>query len=232
MAPSRRAGRGLQLRGVIIAAALVLVSVGVIGAVALSQGGWPFAEPATLPQEGALDTGRYTTDEFEPSFSLSLDEGWAVGIGDMTDVFSIGLEGQPGQLDFSRPEAVFDPEDPKEGGILLPTPNSTDEWVAWYREHPFLDAEEPVPVTVGGVSGVRIDSVVSSVPEGNSILPLWTYSGRILIGDEKGTQYRTIILEVEGETLLVGLSAPSNDTFEQLLPKAEGALDTVEWGGG
>jgi hypothetical protein len=46
----------------------------------------------------------------------------------------------------------------------VPAPKSVDGWVKWFQKHPNLTTEEPVPVTVGGVSGVRIDALVSSEP--------------------------------------------------------------------
>lgn len=190
----------------------------------------------TIPTEGPIEPGAYRSDEFEPSFSYDLDEGWSVyGDAEKLDIMSMGLSDtleseRPSLLGFYRPAAVVDPEDPS-GGTLLPAPNTVDEWVDWFREHPHLDVEEPVPVTVAGISGMRIDQTVSSVPEGLPALPMWTHEDGFEIRDEKGARGRLMVLEVEGEPLLIDISAADNDSFDQLLPKAEEALDTLEWGG-
>lgn len=190
----------------------------------------------TIPTEGSIGPGEYVTDEFEPSFSFDLGDGWTVyGGAEQPDVMSLGVSDtleleRPSLLGFYRPQTVFDPEDPDQE-TLRPAPDSVDGWVAWFQEHPHLDTEEPVPITIGGISGVQIDSTTSSVPEGEPDLFMWTHEDGIEIADEKGAVARIIILEVEDETLLMSLSAARENNFEELLPRAQGVLDTLEWGG-
>lgn len=43
-----------------------------------------------------------------------------------------------------------------------PTP---EDMVSWLRQNPYLDAEEPERVIVGGKKGVRFDAAPSRVPE-------------------------------------------------------------------
>ena len=49
------------------------------------------------------------------------------------------------------------------------TPNLVDapeDLVGWYRRHPYLRTDEPEPVRVGGVEGVRFDVIVAKdLPE-------------------------------------------------------------------
>ena len=43
-------------------------------------------------------------------------------------------------------------------------------------------------------------------------------------------RYRYVIVDVGGETVLIDVAAPA-DKFDELLPKAQKVLDTVEWKG-
>src|SRR5829696_3175897 len=232
---AKKAGKGFQRRGVIAALALVVISAGAIAAVALSREGVLFAEPSTLPKEGPIESGAYRTDEFEPALSFNVGEDWAMyGGAEMPDILNLGLTGtlelaRPSLLGFYRPQSVYDPKDP-DLETLRPAPSSVDEWVAWFREHPHLDTGEPVPTRVGGVSGVRIDSTVSSLPKDQAFLYMWTHEDGFEIRDNKGAASRIIILEVRGEPVLVSISAAGKDNFEELLPRAQEVLNTVEWG--
>jgi len=122
-----------------------------------------------------------------------------------------------------------DQDDPR-GATLEPAPDSVDGWVAWLQNHPNLKTEKPVPVKVGGASGVRIDTVVSSVPEGHPA-SFWQLSDGTTITDTKGSRSRTIIVDVGADPVLIALSA-APDRFEELLPRTQRVLDTVEWEGG
>lgn len=228
MAPSRGAGRRLQLRGVILAAVLVLVSVGVIGAVALSQGGWPFAEPATLPQEGALDAGPYVTDEFEPAFTFRIGDGWTSGGAESPDSLSMHAASTkqlqtPSLLSFVKPRSVFDPDD-LTGGTITDAPDSVEGWIQWFQKHPDLQTTEPSPVNVGGVEGT---SITMTTAQPTALL--WIINERDDVNLGKGTQRQVIVLDVNGETVLISILAASPEKFDKFLPRVQEVLDTLGW---
>ena len=224
-------GGGFQRRGVLAALVLVVISVGVIAAVALGREGALFAEPSTLPREGRLDPGTYRSEEFEPAFTFAVDEGWISAGPELPDALAI-VPGsteelaRPSVLGFYTPQAVVDQSDPR-GETLEPAPDSVDGWVAWLQRHPNLKTEKPVPVKVGGASGVRMDTVVSSVPEGHPAM-FWQLSDGTTITDSKGSRSRTIIVDAGGDPVLIAASA-SSDRFEGFLPRTQSVLDTVEW---
>ena len=58
-------------------------------------------------------------------------------------------------VSFYRLDAVFD-----EAGKRRRPP---DDLVGWFRRHPSLNAEAPVEVTVGGVTGSQLDASVAEV---------------------------------------------------------------------
>jgi class 3 adenylate cyclase/tRNA A-37 threonylcarbamoyl transferase component Bud32 len=219
-------GGRLQRRGVLAALALVLVSVGVIAVVALSQGLGLFAEPSTLPSEGRLEPGTYRTDEFDPALSFRVGEGWVVPASELPDALDIHLADTqnqpiPSGLGFTAPKQVIDPRDPSMS-TLMAAPDDVEGWVEWLREHPDLKTDDPVPATVGGISGQRVD-ITAERETG-----LWQLSDQSVSAPKEGGRWRVIVLEVKGETVLIGITS-SADRFEGFLPTAQEALDTVEW---
>jgi class 3 adenylate cyclase/tRNA A-37 threonylcarbamoyl transferase component Bud32 len=231
-----RAGR-LRRRGVLVALALLVVSVGVVGVVALNRLSQSAANAPvrTLPpSEGSsLKPGEYRSDEFQPSFSFAVDKGWITGGTELIDALGMVLASargpinNPPMLGFYAPRAVADRSDPT-GNTVVPAPDSVDGWVEWLQKHPNLETEKPVPVTVGGASGVRVDAVVASVPKGH---PAWFWvlsDGATIQDDVKGGRIRTFILNVGGETVLIAIRAPG-DKFEGFLPNAQKVVNTVEW---
>jgi hypothetical protein len=54
-------------------------------------------------------------------------------------------------------------------------------------------------------------------------------SGGLSIVSYADWKDRFIIVDVEGETVVIDVSAPT-DKFDEFLPKAQMVLDTVEWG--
>lgn len=180
---------------------------------------------------------------FEPalSFTFRVDK-WAVG--DEPDTINflyiteeertmgpVAATSDPMALTFSNVKEVFDPSKPDEKVPI----SAPEDMVAWFQEHPNLEVGEPVPVTVGGVAGTQLDVVVSSVlndyPEDCPVpcVNAWPRSPQpmsflFFLGD-KG---RHIVLDIEGETVIVSIEAPE-EKFDEFLPEAQEVLDTVEW---
>jgi hypothetical protein len=192
---------------------------------------------------GKIYPGRYVTREFEPPFSFEVGESWQ-STAESTDGVFIGAEPEGDQqllsdLLFTNPLHVFDPtsvSEPKE----LSAPEKAEEWVSWFQSHPNLDTSKPIPVSVGGASGMRIDVTPASTPEDyprdvcgeQSCVPLYkgsTSESTIVSGE--GFKDRFVIVDVGGETVVIDVAAPT-DKFDEFLPKAQEVLDTVEWKGG
>jgi hypothetical protein len=186
---------------------------------------------------GTIYPGRYTAREFEPALSFSVsDDGWQLSNPETPDDLSLeGPEG--GQLTFASPRHVYDPSNPSEPKEV-PAPKNTDEWVSWFQSHPNLNTSEPVPMSVGGASGKRIDVTVTSTPENypqdlcgeQPCIPLYSTSMSSTISYE-GFKDQFVIVDVGGETVIIDVGA-STDKFDEFLPKAQKVLDTVEWKGG
>jgi uncharacterized protein YjbI with pentapeptide repeats len=195
---------------------------------------------ATMP-DGTVLSERYATREFEPALSLKLGHGWQLeesGVQERPDMLFIGGPRGPEErasLKFISPVHVFDPSNPSEPKEV-PAPDNADGWASWFQKHPNLDTSEPVPMSVGGKSGVRID--VTSTPENSSAV----YCGRVPcvylfpaggsgIVSYVRTKDRFVIVDVEGKTVVIHVSAPAGK-FDEFLTKARKVLDTVEWKAG
>jgi len=70
--------------------------------------------------------------------------------------------------------------------------------------------------------------VVASVPDGH---PAWFWvlgDGTTIQDNTKGGRFRTFILNVGGETVLIAIRAPG-DKPKGFLAKAQKVVNTVEW---
>lgn len=198
----------------------------------------------TMPDR-SLHAGRYTTQGFEPALSLWLSGGLRLGEPETADTLLFWTGPEEGQLLFTSsrsgfPLYVFDPSNPSEPKEV-PAPENADAWASWFQRHPNLETSKPVPVSVGGASGMRIDITETSAPENypqdvcgfeQPCVPLFPYSSSIS-GSSAIVSYgevkdRFVIVDLEGETVVINISAPA-DKFDEVLPKAQKALDTVKW---
>jgi len=191
---------------------------------------------ATMP-DGTIYPGRYAAREFEPAVSFEVGEGWEFvemrgGVGAL---ITTGPKG--GQLLFTNPSHVFDPSNPSERK-KVPAPQNADEWVSWFQRHPNLNTSKPVPVSVGGASGMQIDVTASSTLEdyprnicfSNPCVPLYPTSASPIYvqPSDEGEKDRFVIVDVGSQTVIINVFAPAGK-FDAFSPKAQKVLDTVEW---
>jgi hypothetical protein len=179
---------------------------------------------------------RYLTDKFEPAFSFeTVGEGWALDGPEAP--YRLGLQNRGLYIDVFNLNDVmaFDPS----GADRVPAP---EDMVGWYQEHPYLDTEEPEPVSVGGVKGVYFDAVMTTLPEGydasackeplkptKKSLSLLSAPDGFVLCISPEDKVRIILLEdVKGEPLSIMMWSRAVD-FEEHLTKTQNLLKTVEW---
>jgi hypothetical protein len=194
---------------------------------------------ATMP-DGTIYPGRYAAREFEPAVSFEVGEGWEFVEmrGGVWALITTGPKG--GQLNFTNPSHVFDPSNPSERK-KVPAPQNADEWVSWFQRHPNLNTSKPVPVSVGGASGMQIDVTASSTLEdyprkicfSNPCVPLYPTSGGPVFAQpsDEGAKDRYVIVDVGGQTVIINVFAPAGK-FDAFSPKAQKVLDSIEWKSG
>jgi uncharacterized protein YjbI with pentapeptide repeats len=198
---------------------------------------------ATMPngqkyEDWLEGNGVYIVDKFDPTFRFEAGKGWRLLVQTVDDAYieyvpegatPFGPSG--GRIFFTSPLHVFDPSSPSEPKKVAP-PENADEWVSWFQRHPNLDTSKPVPVSVGGASGMRIDVTTTSTPENYSqdycgmlspCVPL--YPNVVHLADSED---RFVMVDVEGETVVIDIAAAA-DKFDEFVPKAQKVLDTVEW---
>lgn len=200
----------------------------------------------TMAEERALSPGRYSTEEeFEPSFSFELGEGWRVLPSSKPYSLKLGYitpdkdvaEGEA--LRFLNVREVFEPRE-EEGEVSFEMKPAPEDMVAWFQRHPYLSTDEPEPVNIGGVAGRRFDVEVT-VPEGYRddhgggcavpCVPLFQLGGDSVTHiTEKGKDRFAVLEDVQGEMVVIIVSAPVVK-FDEFLPKAQKVLGTVEWEG-
>lgn len=215
-----------QRRGVLVAIALVLASIGVIGFVALNREGQSVGEGQDTPgkQEaaaaklegektpeiGSFLPGTYKTDEFEPAFSYefaSTDRRDRLRAStELLDYFAVG----PAWFPFDNSDYELEPR------IAFVSPNEVypysrnasefdpapQDMATWIREHPSLRIDQEEPVNVGGVPGTWFYGTV----EPNGDVPLFRVSSGIDVFLPGGHEFRLVALnDVAGEAVVINI---------------------------
>ena len=93
-----------------------------------------------------LSPGEYRSEEFEPSLSFRVDEGWSTSPPELSDALLI-TRGGTGGLGFASAREVY--KSTKTG--MPDVVEAPEDMVGWFQHHPYLRTGEPEPVTVGGI---------------------------------------------------------------------------------
>ena len=233
-------------------------------ALLLTACGAPPEEPKPRPMpedQQTLRPGTYRSEEFEPSLTFRIGEGWTNAPPEATDHLTLTW-GQTWVIRFVTPRELYKPT--KSGA-----PNLVDapgDLVGWYRRYPYLRTDEPEPVRVGGVEGVRFDVIVAKdlpedhygmcgpdcvdivrfehfdliypYPPGNhhgacgSSEPAWTCSSNgALLSIRQEEKQRLIVLEDVKGKTVTIGFASLATEFEAFAPMAQKVIDSVEWKG-
>jgi hypothetical protein len=211
----------------------LLVTLVVFALSACGGGKEEASKPRPLPEdEKALGSGEYRSEEFKPSFSFRVGEGWSNLPPEASDALFIA-QGETTGLGFVNAQEVYKPT--KTG-----TPNvveAPEDLVGWFQRHPYLQTDKPEPVTVGGVKGVQFDVVVEDLPEdysgvcGSDCVDLFRLSTGLQVSQVETDKVRLSVLEdVKGETVIIGFVSLATE-FDEFAPEAQKVLDSVKWRG-
>jgi hypothetical protein len=189
-------------------------------------------EARPLPEDmQALRPGAYSSEEFKPSVFFSVGEGWTTDL-ESSSALSI-THGQTAAFGFFNIQEVYKPSRTGSAGLM----DAPEDLVGWFEQHPYLQTDEPEPVTVGGVEGVQSDVVVEDLPEdyfgacGTDCVDLWKDNEGNWWAFAAEYKERIIILEnVQGETVTIDFGSTATE-FDEFVPKAQKVLKTVEWEG-
>ena len=205
----------------------------ILAALATACGAPEESKPRPLPEDPqTLSPGTYVSEEFEPSLSFRVGDGWANLLQEGSDHLAL-VSSDERELHFVNAREVYEPT--KKGA-----PNAVEapeDLVGWFRQYPLLQTDKPKQVTVGGIAGERFDVVVGEVPEryygacGSDCVDVFRVSESSTEGLPKDYKGRAIVLEdVKGETVTIGVGSPASD-FDEFAPEAQKVIDTVKWRG-
>jgi hypothetical protein len=218
----------LALRVLLLSISILLV----VTACGAPEKAKPRPLPRPLPEDQQmLSQGTYRSEEFQPSFSFTIDESWTHVPLEASDQLVLAW-GQKWRLGFANIQKVYEPTGTGSPSVA----DAPKDMVGWFQRHPYLRTDEPEQITVGGVKGVRFDVVVDDLPEdnydmcGSDCVDIARVTGGFpplaIWVDEK---VRVIVLEkVKGETVTIGFGSPAAE-FDMFAPEAQKVLDTVKW---
>jgi hypothetical protein len=216
-------------RGLILAMALVSAC-----------GGAASPTPVATAQRVALPAGEGRSSAFGPPITYQLPAGWLVA-DDGADYFALQpvTSDRVGIYVFRSPLAASqDPDCP-----IRPAPDAgttAKDLVDWIRARPGLVVGDPVPVTVGGFTGLQTDVAIvegwkASCPFANGVptAPLFvspTDAGFrwVIAGSER---LRLSVLDVPAKgTVVVDVDAFDGSLMDGFLPAATPIVATLKFG--
>jgi hypothetical protein len=188
------------------------------------------AKPRPLPENPqALSPGKYRSEEFEPSVSFRIGEGWSHEL-EASDDLHLSRRGMGG-LFFQRIEEVYEPTKAGTPKVV----DAPDDFIGWLRQHPYLRTTELELVEVGGVEGKQLDVEAADLPEdyygvcGADCVDIWkSSSGLVRSHGEENRARVTVLEDVEGETVTLGYGSRTTD-FDEYAPEAQKVVDSVKW---
>ncbi len=181
------------------------------------------AKACPLPDKEykALPPGEYHSEAFKPAFSFRVGKGWSTPDAEINEtperliIESTGLVEDGTLLIFRNPPEAYDPQKHKWVNV-----NSYEDILSWFQHHPQLKTSNPEPVTVGGIKGVQLETVVAKDSPVDGVKS-FSYSDGFSTTINRGEEGRTIILDMKGEAVSIGVGFPG----------AQKVVDTVKWGG-
>jgi hypothetical protein len=188
------------------------------------------SKPRPLPEDPtALYPDAYRSEEFRPSLSFRVVEGWSNVPLETPDVLQIARE-EKARLAFTNVQLVY-------RSSTLEIVEAPKDMVGWFRRHPYLKTDKPELVTVGGIEGVQFDVVVEDLPKdyygvcGLDCVDLFRTDSNHRHVLFEGERQRVIVLEsVKGETVTIYYISPATE-FDEFALEAQRVLDSVTWGG-
>ena len=191
---------------------------------------------------GKLDGGTYSSANFKPKLTYTVPAGpagaapaafWRNSV-DLTRSYGLVPPGGGG-YSFEVSSEVVIPEQTADCSTMQKpgVGNAVSDWVTFVTEHPGLDAAAPVPVTIGGFSGFRVDfaraaswTAACSGPVGPVVM-MFMHPGHDGVRWTDDQQESFWFLDVAGETVLIALdSAPSASQHAADVLNAQPIIDS------
>ncbi len=200
--------------------------------------------PAPTPSGIILPSGPTTTDVFRPTLRFSAPAGW-IQLYDQPMVFHISpstagfLRQTDGQVYFDGITVWDGPvAGPPDGGParLEGVGTSAKELATWLSTRPQLLASAPTKVTLGGLSGYRLDFTLSpdagelcGVPCVNLLNSL-DRGASYQFGIEGPWRVRAFLLDrLDGSTVMITVEDVDGNGFDREVRAAQPVLDSMSF---
>lgn len=194
---------------------------------------------------GRLLGGTYTSANFQPRLTYTVPAGpesgppaayWTNSL-DLSRSYTLVPRGGGGysfgiQSEVAIPEQTADCSTKQKTGVG----STVADWVSFLTKHPGINAQAPVPVTIGGFNGFRVRferaaSWTATCPGsvGPAILMFMHpgHDGVRWMDDQQETYW---VLDVGGETVLITLdSAPNPDKHTADVADAQPIIDSFQF---
>jgi hypothetical protein len=209
----------------------LLVTLVVLALVACEADKWhQESKQRPLPEDPAvLYPGEYRSEEFEPSLSFRVVEGWSNVPLEAPDVLQIARV-EKARLAFINVQQVYKSR-------TLEIVEAPKDMVGWFQHHPYLQTDKLETISVGGIKGIQFEVVVENLPKdyygvcGLDCVDLFRTSSNHQHTLFEGERQRVIVLEgVKGETVTIYYSSPATE-FDEFALEAQRVLDSVKWRG-
>jgi hypothetical protein len=191
------------------ASASVSATVGEGGGQLCAEGHTPCQIPA----------GSYTAAPFVPNFSFAIAEPWQ-----NDRAFADG-----GGISLGSAGGIFWASQVSRGtvgGEEVAIGGSVDDFVSFLQRFEALGVtvSDPTPVTVDGVSGQQVD-VATNEAEAPGLYLVAEDAFNLVPGEKA----RFMVLEKDGETVLLIIDSFTTDGFDEWIATAQPVLDTIAW---
>jgi len=184
-----------------------------------------------LPEQGTiLEAGRYVSDFVGPTIEFEADPAWIVGPSGDGPIFTLEYLGAPGSvISFTRfdGETFLDSCDPSSMTIVEPSVSRLAEILAG---NPYLNPGAPGLIEVDGFEGLSLDIGVPTYVEcGLPYVLIWA----IPVGEGgefvqmANQQSRFLLLDVEGDTIIIAIEAFPGVPFGGFLDAASELVETI-----
>jgi hypothetical protein len=201
------------------------------------------AGEATLlgPDRGPVAAGRYVDRSIGRDITFSIGEGWVSDGAIEGAGFALVREEAgspyfaitpfPGQVfpqdcltDGQDPEAFFE--------AVTDIEVTAASFIDHIASHRAITAAEPVPVELGGYSGLQLD--ITAVDVDDACMPPWAWLWWLpAVGDyhlNEGEQARIVALDADGQVIVAVAEAFPDADFEAFLAESMGVLESLEVG--
>lgn len=202
-------------------------------------GGGASPTPTSIPR-APVAPGTYTSSSFRPPITYTLPAGWLIA-DDAADYLALEpvTSDATGIRIFRSPQAAS--QDPTCPIASAPGVGTTaKDLVDWIRSRLGLVAGDPVPVTMGGLAGLRIDIAIvagwkPSCPFANGLPTVALFVGStdasfrwVVAGSER---LQLSVLDVPGAgTVVVDIDAFDGSLMDGLLSAAAPIIGSLKFG--